>query len=90
MENPIRFKDNQDRLLSDHEKNKAIAWIEGHLDDIVRTHKKLVNRRGLNTSDLNLLDILLHTVVSNIFHDKAEQEFFMRRCGYNNEEDKAE
>ena len=76
MQTPFQYKDDIDRLQAGAERNKTLTWLDGHVSEIINVHDKLKHRQGLSTADLNLLDIVLNTVVCNIFHDRAECAVF--------------
>ena len=88
MQTPIRFKDEQDRLTSEHEKNMTLAWLAEHTSEIINLQDRLKHLflTGLRPNDLHLLDLVLNSVVCGIFHDMAEKEFLLGRIGFDDKE----
>ena len=76
MKTPFHYRDDKDRTAANHQRNTTLSWLDNRVSDLLSVHGKIKHRQGLTAADLNLLDIVLNTVVSNIFHDRAEAEFF--------------
>ena len=86
MKNPFFFQDDRDRLRSGLGRNTAMSWMDSHCSEIINTHDKIKHRQNLSSADLNLIDLVLNTVVCNIFHDRAERDFLLRRIGFEQDE----
>jgi len=80
IELPIRYKTDRDRVQACHEREKARTWMEEHIQEIVDLHQKL-KKDNSNHPDAKLLDIILHTVIADVFHTQAEQEYCLRMFG---------
>ena len=76
MRNPIRFKDNTDRLLSEKEKNTAMSDTERNLSRIMEIHQRVLENRDLHFEDIAIVDAVLQNVICGIFHDRAEAVYF--------------
>lgn len=74
VENPIKFVDDAERVEACHNRNKEWSELREVVEALVVTHRNVKSKR-LCDADFMILDNIMQTVISDIFHKDAEDIF---------------